>query len=166
MERYVRVKKIGEGSFGKALLVKKRNDGKHYVIKEINICRMKPREREESRKEVRLGDRPSVNTVLKKNFIQKRIEKFLSKEVIEDEFSHTVLHRKPFGMPPQRAVPHPRPAPKPSAPPQRYSDPKAKYGVSVAKKKPTKKPGSGGEAAAKKAVKPAEPVCKTCLALA
>ncbi|XP_032223263.2 serine/threonine-protein kinase Nek1 isoform X2 [Nematostella vectensis] len=346
MERYVRVKKIGEGSFGKALLVKKRNDGKHYVIKEINICRMKPREREESRKEVKvlsqlkhpnivsyqesfeesgnlyivmdycdggdlykkingqrgiafsedqvmdwfvqiclglkhvhdrkilhrdiksqnifltrhgiikmgdfgiarvlhstvelartcigtpyylspeivenrpynnksdiwsLGcvlyemltlkhafeagnmknlvlkiirgsyppiplrysadirmlvaqllkrnphDRPSVNTVLKKNFIQKRIEKFLSKEVIEDEFSHTVLHRKPFGMPPQRAVPHPRPAPKPSAPPQRYSDPKAKYGVSVAKKKPTKKPGSGGEAAAKKAVKPAEP---------
>jgi len=44
MDRYVRVKKIGEGSFGKALLVKKKTDGKQYVIKEINIskvCRAK-----------------------------------------------------------------------------------------------------------------------------
>lgn len=40
MERYVRVKKIGEGSFGKALLVKKKTDGKHYVIKEINISKV------------------------------------------------------------------------------------------------------------------------------
>jgi len=40
----VRVKKIGEGSFGKALLVKKKTDGKQYVIKEISIskvCRAK-----------------------------------------------------------------------------------------------------------------------------
>lgn len=44
MDRYVRVKKIGEGSFGKALLVKKKTDGKQYVIKEISIskvCRAK-----------------------------------------------------------------------------------------------------------------------------
>ena len=40
MERYVRVKKIGEGSFGKALLVKKKNDGKQYVIKEISISKV------------------------------------------------------------------------------------------------------------------------------
>ena len=40
MNRYVRVKKIGEGSFGKALLVKKKSDGKHYVIKEINISKV------------------------------------------------------------------------------------------------------------------------------
>lgn len=40
----MRVKKIGEGSFGKALLVKKKTDGKQYVIKEISIskvCRAK-----------------------------------------------------------------------------------------------------------------------------
>jgi len=42
MERYVRVKKIGEGSFGKAFLVKKKNDGKHYVIKEISISQVRP----------------------------------------------------------------------------------------------------------------------------
>lgn len=41
MDRYVRVRKIGEGSFGKALLVKKKNDGKHYVIKEINISKVR-----------------------------------------------------------------------------------------------------------------------------
>lgn len=40
MDRYVRVKKIGEGSFGKALLVKKKADGKQYVIKEINISKV------------------------------------------------------------------------------------------------------------------------------
>ena len=31
------MKRIGEGSFGKAILVKHKVDGKHYVIKEINI---------------------------------------------------------------------------------------------------------------------------------
>lgn len=37
MERYERVKKIGEGSFGKALLVRRKNDGRHCVVKEIAI---------------------------------------------------------------------------------------------------------------------------------
>ncbi|XP_049720774.1 serine/threonine-protein kinase Nek1 isoform X8 [Elephas maximus indicus] len=52
MEKYVRVQKIGEGSFGKAILVKSKEDGRQYVIKEINISRMSSKEREESRREV------------------------------------------------------------------------------------------------------------------
>ena len=40
MERYVRVRKIGEGSFGKAMLVKRREDGKQFVIKEICISKV------------------------------------------------------------------------------------------------------------------------------
>ncbi|XP_062069261.1 serine/threonine-protein kinase Nek1 isoform X4 [Lepus europaeus] len=52
MEKYVRLRKIGEGSFGKAVLVKSTEDGKQYVIKEINISRMSSKEREESRREV------------------------------------------------------------------------------------------------------------------
>ena len=40
MNEFVRVKKIGEGSFGKALLVKCKQDGIHYVIKEINISKV------------------------------------------------------------------------------------------------------------------------------
>ena len=36
----MRVKKIGEGSFGKALLVKKKTDGKQFVIKEISISKV------------------------------------------------------------------------------------------------------------------------------
>ena len=40
MERYTRVKKIGEGSFGKALLVKRKADGKQFVVKEINISKV------------------------------------------------------------------------------------------------------------------------------
>lgn len=40
MEKYERLKKIGEGSFGKAILVKSREDGRQYVIKEIGISRV------------------------------------------------------------------------------------------------------------------------------
>lgn len=46
------MQKIGEGSFGKAILVKSIEDGRQYVIKEINISRMSNKEREESRREV------------------------------------------------------------------------------------------------------------------
>ncbi|XP_059745300.1 serine/threonine-protein kinase Nek1 isoform X7 [Bos taurus] len=52
MEKYIRVQKIGEGSFGKAILVRSTEDGRQYVIKEINISRMSNKEREESRREV------------------------------------------------------------------------------------------------------------------
>ncbi|KAG7277517.1 hypothetical protein CRUP_030679, partial [Coryphaenoides rupestris] len=52
MEKYEKVKKIGEGSFGKAILVRSKQDGHQYVIKEIGISRMSSRERHESRKEV------------------------------------------------------------------------------------------------------------------
>lgn len=37
MDKYDKVKKIGEGSFGKAILVKSKEDGHQYVIKEIGI---------------------------------------------------------------------------------------------------------------------------------
>lgn len=40
MEKYARLQKIGEGSFGKAILVKSTEDDRQYVIKEINISRV------------------------------------------------------------------------------------------------------------------------------
>ncbi|KAL7888847.1 hypothetical protein AOLI_G00038210 [Acnodon oligacanthus] len=52
MDKYEKVKKIGEGSFGKAILVRSREDGHQYVIKEIGISRMSNKERRESRREV------------------------------------------------------------------------------------------------------------------
>ncbi|XP_075707877.1 serine/threonine-protein kinase Nek5 isoform X2 [Rhinoderma darwinii] len=39
-------------------------------------------------------DRPSVTSILKKPFLEKRIRNFLTPKLIEDEFSHTVLHRR------------------------------------------------------------------------
>ncbi|XP_051472423.1 serine/threonine-protein kinase Nek1 isoform X11 [Apus apus] len=52
MDKYIKVRKIGEGSFGKAILVKAKEDDQQYVIKEINISKMSNKEREESRREV------------------------------------------------------------------------------------------------------------------
>ncbi|KAM9763183.1 serine/threonine-protein kinase Nek1 isoform 2-T2 [Menidia menidia] len=52
MDKYEKVKKIGEGSFGKAILVKAKQDGRQYVIKEIGISGMSSKERQESRREV------------------------------------------------------------------------------------------------------------------
>ncbi|XP_038674084.1 serine/threonine-protein kinase Nek5-like isoform X1 [Scyliorhinus canicula] len=39
-------------------------------------------------------DRPSINSIFKKKFLEKRIRKYLSPELIKEEFSHTVIHRK------------------------------------------------------------------------
>ncbi|KAG7467277.1 hypothetical protein MATL_G00151560 [Megalops atlanticus] len=49
-------------------------------------------------------DRPSINTVLKKPFLEKRIGKHLDSQMIQEEFSHTVLHRD------RPKEPQPRPA--------------------------------------------------------
>ena len=49
---YKLIKKIGEGSFGKAWLVKSNKDAKSCVVKEINMSKMVPKERVEARKEV------------------------------------------------------------------------------------------------------------------
>ncbi|XP_039601172.1 serine/threonine-protein kinase Nek5-like [Polypterus senegalus] len=51
-------------------------------------------------------DRPSVNSLLKKPFLEKRIVKHLSSEEMEEEFSHTVLHKKKFTTA-QSPTPHP-----------------------------------------------------------
>lgn len=40
MDRFERVRKIGEGSFGKALLVKQKDSGKLLVVKEISISKV------------------------------------------------------------------------------------------------------------------------------
>ncbi|NXI01589.1 NEK1 kinase, partial [Pachycephala philippinensis] len=52
MDKYIKIRKIGEGSFGKAILVKAKENGQQYVIKEINISKMSNKERDESRREV------------------------------------------------------------------------------------------------------------------
>ncbi|XP_067454914.1 interferon-induced very large GTPase 1-like [Thunnus thynnus] len=52
MDKYEKVRKIGKGGFGKAILVKSKEDGHQYVIKEIDISGMSPEERQKAQKEV------------------------------------------------------------------------------------------------------------------
>ncbi|CAH8856737.1 unnamed protein product [Trichobilharzia szidati] len=50
--KYEKVGNIGEGAFGKAILVLSKSENIHRVMKEINISKMTLKEREEARKEV------------------------------------------------------------------------------------------------------------------
>ena len=47
-EVYQRDKLLGEGAFGKAYLVRKKQTGELLVIKEVSIDHMSPKEREET----------------------------------------------------------------------------------------------------------------------
>ncbi|XP_032878159.1 serine/threonine-protein kinase Nek5-like isoform X3 [Amblyraja radiata] len=53
-------------------------------------------------------DRPSINSILKKRFLEKRIGRYLSPELLKEEFSHTVIHRRKAPSPrAAKAVPRP-----------------------------------------------------------
>lgn len=54
MDKFVRGKVLGKGSFGCAILVTNKLDGKNYVIKEIDISRMPKAEREASEQEAKV----------------------------------------------------------------------------------------------------------------
>ncbi|XP_072259627.1 serine/threonine-protein kinase Nek5 isoform X2 [Pyxicephalus adspersus] len=59
-------------------------------------------------------DRPSINSILKKPFLEKRIRNFLTPEVMEEEFSHTILHKKkPSPVKQARGPVTPTPSPVP-----------------------------------------------------
>ena len=40
MDKYVKIRKIGEGSFGNAFLVKAKDKDRHLVMKEINMTKV------------------------------------------------------------------------------------------------------------------------------
>lgn len=54
-DKYIRGKVLGKGSFGQAVLVTNKSDGRNYVIKEIDISRMPKVEREASEQEAKVG---------------------------------------------------------------------------------------------------------------
>ena len=53
-ERYIKVKLLGEGSFGKAYLVRAESSNELYVIKEIDIRSMTADEQKETLKEAKI----------------------------------------------------------------------------------------------------------------
>lgn len=52
LEKYERVRKLGQGSFGSVFLVRDIQDKKMFVLKEINLESMGPKGREDALKEV------------------------------------------------------------------------------------------------------------------
>jgi NIMA (never in mitosis gene a)-related kinase 1/4/5 len=51
-DKYVTVKQIGRGSFGKCILVQRKVDKRLFVLKEVNVQEMTPNERKEAMNEV------------------------------------------------------------------------------------------------------------------
>ena len=64
MERYSKGKLLGRGSHGSAYLATDVNDGKEYVIKEIDISRMPRQEREVAAQEAQVWRGISFRTRL------------------------------------------------------------------------------------------------------
>ena len=55
MDQYRKVKVIGKGAFGAAILVQARADPRQqYVIKQVDVSRLGTKEREEAKKEIKL----------------------------------------------------------------------------------------------------------------
>ncbi|GET90552.1 serine/threonine-protein kinase, putative [Leishmania tarentolae] len=52
--KYRRIKSIGKGSFGEAVLVRSKSDGKRYVAKAIDSVSMTPKERRDVQNEIRI----------------------------------------------------------------------------------------------------------------
>ncbi|KAL0236951.1 hypothetical protein PCE1_000348 [Barthelona sp. PCE] len=54
MDKYSRVRVVGKGSFGKAILVRSRVDNKQYIIKQINVSQLSSKEKAEASNEIRV----------------------------------------------------------------------------------------------------------------
>mmetsp|Transcript_102641 Transcript_102641/g.173971 ORF Transcript_102641/g.173971 Transcript_102641/m.173971 type:complete len:371 (-) Transcript_102641:15-1127(-) len=52
--KYNRIKVIGKGSFGEAVLVRNKEDRRRYVAKEINLATMSHKEKEDAKNEIRV----------------------------------------------------------------------------------------------------------------
>ncbi|NXV78202.1 NEK1 kinase, partial [Atlantisia rogersi] len=89
-------------------------------------------------------NRPSVNSILEKSFIAKRVEKFLTPQLIAEEFNHKIFQK--FG-------PHAAPAKRPAqeqilasvSPAQKITKPAAKYGVPLVIRKSCDAPRKANE---------------------
>ena len=51
MEDFERIRELGRGSFGAAILVRRKSDSKQLVVKEVNLASLSPKEIAEARKE-------------------------------------------------------------------------------------------------------------------
>lgn len=75
MEKYIRVKVLGTGSFGSAILVTKVGTREQYVVKEIDVSKMSSPERKAAEQEakVRRGDvlpTAFVNVLFSTNYLR------------------------------------------------------------------------------------------------
>lgn len=52
MDKYIVIRQIGRGSFGKCMLVQRKLDKKPFVLKEVNVQEMSANERKEAMNEV------------------------------------------------------------------------------------------------------------------
>ena len=54
MQNYEQIKTLGQGGYGKAILARRKSDRKQFVIKEVRLTTLSPKDREDAIKEARV----------------------------------------------------------------------------------------------------------------
>jgi serine/threonine protein kinase len=100
MDKYVKVKPLGKGSFGAALLIKRKSDGQLLVVKEVNMAKMNAKEREEARNECRILQQLShPNIVRYYEHMERNGVLYIIMEYADGGDLHSKMKRHPGGLP-------------------------------------------------------------------
>ncbi|KAG8348566.1 Protein kinase domain [Trypanosoma vivax] len=97
MEKYSKVRVLGKGSFGSAILIRRRNDNALFVIKEVFLGKMNKKERMEARQECRvLQQLNHPNIVRYIEHFENRDNLFIVMEYCDGGDLHGKLKRGPM----------------------------------------------------------------------
>ena len=96
----MKVKPLGKGSFGAALLIRRKSDGQLLVVKEVNMAKMNSKEREEARNECRILQQLShPNIVRYYEHLERNGVLYIIMEYADGGDLHSKMKRHPAGLP-------------------------------------------------------------------
>lgn len=97
MEKYTKVRVLGKGSFGSAILIKRRSDNALFVIKEVFLGKLNEKERTEARQECRMLQKLNhPNIVRYVEHFENRNNLYIVMEYCDDGDLHGKIKRGPM----------------------------------------------------------------------
>eukprot|EP00796_Vickermania_ingenoplastis_P009051 gene9051-6351_t len=94
MDKFTKMRNIGKGNMGACALARNNEDGKYYVIKQVDLSKMKKKEREQSLKEAKdPARRIRLAEVLELPFIHRRLVDWLSGDILPKKYIDTLINQ-------------------------------------------------------------------------